>query len=47
MFCNGDNVATSDFGHGNTAIGFVGRIEVDMIRSNASSNGQFELLGFS
>lgn len=44
MFSNGDNIGTSHLGDGDTAVGFVGGIEVDVVRTNTSSDGELELL---
>lgn len=40
-----DDVGASDFGDDKTAIGLVGSIEIDVVRSNTSSNAELEVLG--
>lgn len=45
VLCNGDNVGTSDLGHGDTAVGLVGGIEVDVVGPDTSGNGELQLLG--
>lgn len=45
MLSNRDDVGTSDFGDGDTAIGLVGGIEVDVIRSDTSRDGDLQFLG--
>jgi len=45
VFGYGDDVGAGDFCNGDTAIGLVRGIEVDVIRSDTSSNGKLELLG--
>jgi hypothetical protein len=47
VLCDGDNVGASDFGNGDTTVGLVGGIEVDVIRSNTSSDGNLKLLSLS
>lgn len=42
-----DNVGASDLSNSNTAIGLVGSVQVDVIRSNTSGDGNLELLGLS
>lgn len=44
MLSDGDNIGASHLGDGDTAVGFVGGIEVDVVRANAGSDGKFELL---
>jgi hypothetical protein len=44
---NRDNVGASDFGHGDTTVGLVGSIEVDVVGSNTSSDGNLQVLGLS
>jgi len=39
-----DNVAASNFSDGDTTVGLVGGVEVDMVRANTSSDGNFEVL---
>jgi hypothetical protein len=45
VFSDGNNVGASNFGNGDTSIGLVGSVQVDVIRSNTSSDGNLELLG--
>lgn len=42
---DGDNVGTSDFGNGDTTVGLVGGVEIDVVRSNTGSDGDLEVLG--
>lgn len=41
---NGDNVGASDFGNGDTAIGGVGGIQVDVVGADTGGDGDLELL---
>jgi len=41
---DGDDVGASDFGDGDTAIGLVGGIEVDVVGSDTGSDGDLEVL---
>lgn len=41
-----DDVATSNLGDGDTAIGLVGSVEVNVIGTNTSGDGDLEVLGF-
>lgn len=43
---DGDHVAASHLSDGNTAVGCVGSIEVDVVRSNTCCNSKLEVLGF-
>lgn len=45
VFGNGDDVAASNFGHGDATIGLVCSIKVDMIGSNTGSDGKLQVLG--
>jgi hypothetical protein len=45
VFSDGNNIGASDFGDGDTPISLVGSVQVDVIRSNTSSDGNLELLG--
>jgi hypothetical protein len=47
MLSDRDNVGASDLGDGDTAVGLVGRIEVDVIGTDTSSDGNLQLLGLS
>lgn len=42
---DGHDVGAGDLGHGDTAVGLVGRIEIDVVRSDTSGDGNLELLG--
>lgn len=46
MLSDGDHVGAGDFGDGDTAIGGVGCVEVDVVRTDTCGNGKLELLGF-
>ena len=46
MFSDRDNVRAGDFSNGDTAIGLVGSVEINMIRSNTSSDGNLKLFCF-
>jgi hypothetical protein len=41
-----DDVAAGDFGNGDTSIGLVGGVEVNVIRSNTGGDGDLQVLGF-
>jgi hypothetical protein len=41
---DGDDVGASNLGDGDTAVGLVRGIEVDVVRSNTSSNGKLQVL---
>lgn len=45
MLSNGDNIGSGHLGDGDTAVGFVGGVEVDVVRANTRSDGKLELLG--
>lgn len=45
VFSNGDDIAASDLGDSETAIGLVSSIEVDVVRANASSDAELQVLG--
>lgn len=47
MLCHRYNIGASYFSDGDTAICFICGIEVNVIRSNAGGNGDFEFLGLS
>ena len=47
MLCHGYDIGTSDFSDRDATVGFVPGIKVDVIGSNARSDGKFELLSFS
>lgn len=44
MFGDGDDVGASHFGDGDSAVGLVGCVQVDVIRSNTSGDRDLELL---
>lgn len=46
MLGDRDDVAAGNFGNGDTAIGLVGGIQVNVIRSDTSSDGNLQLLCF-
>lgn len=45
VLSDGDDVGTSDLCDGDTAVGLVGSVEVDVVRSNTGSDGDLEVLG--
>ena len=45
MLGDGNDVGASDFGDGDTAVGLVGGVKVDVVGSNTGSDGDLELLG--
>lgn len=45
VLSDGDHVAASDLSDGNTAVGCVRSIKVDMVRSDTSGDGNLEVLG--
>ena len=47
MLCHRYDVGASHFSDDDTPIGLVGSIKVDVIRSNAGGDCEFELLSFS
>src|SRR2546430_851110 len=44
MLGDGDDVGASDLSDGDTSVGLVGRIEVDVVGTNTRSDGELELL---
>ena len=42
---DGDDVASGNFGNGETTVGLVGSVEVDVVRANTSSDSDLEVLG--
>lgn len=44
MLSDRDDIGASHLGDGDTAVGFVGGIEVDVVRTDAGSDGKLELL---
>jgi hypothetical protein len=42
---DGDDVGAGDLGNGDTAIGLVGGVEVDVVGADTSSDGDLEVLG--
>jgi hypothetical protein len=47
VLSNGDDVGASDLSNGDTTVGLVGSVEVDVVRANTSSDSELELLGAS
>ena len=45
MLGDGDDVAAGHFGNGDTPVGLVGSVEVNMVGANTSSDGDLEVLG--
>lgn len=45
VLSDGDNVGTSDLGDGDTTVGLVGGIEVNVVGANTSSDSKLQLLG--
>lgn len=45
VLSNRDNVGTSDLGNSDTAVGLVGSVQVDVVRTDTSGNGNLEVLG--
>lgn len=46
MFGDGNDVGAGDFGDGDTAIGLVCGIEVDVVGTDPGGDGELELFGF-
>lgn len=46
MLGNRNDVRTGDLGDGDTAIGLVRGIQVDVVRADTSRDGDLQLLGF-
>jgi hypothetical protein len=46
VFSDGNNVGACDFGNRDTAVGLVGSVEVNMVRTNTCCNCNLELFGF-
>lgn len=46
MLGNGYDVGACDFGDGDTAIGLVCGVEVDVVGADAGCDGELEVLGF-
>jgi hypothetical protein len=44
VLSNRDNVGTSDLGNSDTAVGLVGSVQVDVVRTDTSSDGNLEVL---
>ena len=42
---DGDDVAAGNFGNGDTTVGLVGSVQVDVVRANTSSDSDLEVLG--
>ena len=47
MLCHGHNIGTGDFSDRDATVSFVPGIKVNVVGSNARSDGKFELLSFS
>lgn len=47
VLSDGDNVGAGDLSDGDTAVGLVGGIEVDVVRADTSSDGELQVLGLS
>jgi len=45
VLSDGDDVGSSDLSDGNTAIGLVGSVQVDVVRTNTGGDGNLEVLG--
>jgi hypothetical protein len=45
VLSDGDDVAASDLGDGDTTVGLVGGVQVDMVRTDTSGDGDLEVLG--
>jgi len=45
VLSNGDDVGASDLSDGDTTVGLVGSVEVDVVRADTSGNSELELLG--
>ena len=47
VLSDGDDVGASDLGDGDTAVGLVGSIEIDVVGTDTSSDGELEVLCLS
>lgn len=47
VLSDGDDIAAGDLGNGDTAIGLVGSVQVDVVGTDTSSDGDLEVLGLS
>jgi hypothetical protein len=45
VLSDGDDVGAGDLSNGNTAVGGVGGVKVDVVGTNTGSDGELELLG--
>lgn len=45
VLSDGDDIGASDLGDGDTAVGLVGGVQVNVVRTNTGSNGELQLLG--
>jgi hypothetical protein len=45
MLGDGNDVGAGDFGNGDTAVGLVGGVQVDVVRANTGRDGDLEVLG--
>ena len=46
MFSDGDDVRACDFCDGDSAIGFIAGVKIDVVGTDARCDGEFEVLGF-
>lgn len=47
MLSNRDDIGPGNFCDGDSTVGLVGNIEVNMVRSYSCRYGEFEILGFA
>jgi hypothetical protein len=47
VLSNGDDVGASDLSNGDTTVGLVGSVEVNVVRADTSGDSKLELLGAS
>lgn len=45
VFCDGDDVGAGDFDHGDTAIGLIGSVEIDVVGADAGGDSELEFFG--
>ena len=45
MLSDGNDIGACDFGDGDTAIGLVGGVQVDVVGADAGGDGELEVLG--
>ena len=46
MLGDGDDIGAGDFGDGDTSVGGVGGVQIDVVASDTSCDGEFKLFGF-